>query len=228
MEIPTTLTVKDLADLLHLSPVEVIKELIKSGVMASINQVIDFDTAAIVAHDLEFEPEPAAHTEIAIAVEPAEGPAPVEEEESESLQPRAPVVTLMGHVDHGKTSLLDVIRESDVVGGEAGGITQHIGAYQVKVKDQRITFLDTPGHEAFTAMRARGGRVADIAILVVAADDGVMPQTEEALSHARAAGVPVVVAINKIDLPGVDLHRVMGQLAALELAPEEWRSDELV
>ena len=225
MEIPTTLTVKELSDLLRLSPVDVIKELIKSGVMASINQVIDFDTAAIVAHDLGFEPEAAAHAEIAAAAEPAEGPAPIEEEESENLQPRAPVVTFMGHVDHGKTSLLDVIRETDVAGGEAGGMTQHIGAYQVKVKEQRITFLDTPGHEAFTAMRARGGRVADIAILVVAADDGVMPQTIEAIDHAKAAGVPIIVALNKIDLPQANLDRVKQQLAEHSLVLEEWGGD---
>ncbi|HEY5113360.1 MAG TPA: translation initiation factor IF-2 [Coriobacteriia bacterium] len=228
MEIPTTLTVKELSDLLRLSPVDVIKELIKSGVMASINQVIDFDTAAIVAHDLGFEPEaaaPAAHAEIAAATEPAEGPAPVEEEESGSLLPRPPVVTFMGHVDHGKTSLLDVIRETDVAGGEAGGMTQHIGAYQVKVKEQRITFLDTPGHEAFTAMRARGGRVADIAILVVAADDGVMPQTIEAIDHAKAAGVPIIVALNKIDLPQANPDRAKQQLAEHSLVLEEWGGD---
>ena len=225
VEIPTTLTVKELADLLALSPVEVIKELIKSGVMASINQVIDFDTAAIVAHDLGFEPEPAAHAEVMIAPEAAEAAAAIEEEAGENLQPRPPVVTLMGHVDHGKTSLLDVIRESDVAGGEAGGMTQHIGAYQVKVKDQRITFLDTPGHEAFTAMRARGGRVADIAILVVAADDGVMPQTIEAIDHAKAANVPIIVALNKIDLPQANQDRVKQQLAEHGLVLEEWGGD---
>jgi translation initiation factor IF-2 len=193
--------------------------------MASINQVIDFDTAAIVAHDLGFEPEPAVHAEIAIAPEAVEAVAPTEGEAGENLQPRPPVVTLMGHVDHGKTSLLDVIRESDVAGGEAGGMTQHIGAYQVKVKDQRITFLDTPGHEAFTAMRARGGRVADIAVLVVAADDGVMPQTVEAIDHAKAANVPIIVALNKIDLPQANQDRVKQQLAEHSLVLEEWGGD---
>jgi translation initiation factor IF-2 len=217
--------VKELAELLRLSPVEVIKELIKSGVMASINQVIDFDTAAIVAHDLGYEPEPAAHTPVAVAEEPATEAAQVEEEDTENLKPRAPVVTFMGHVDHGKTSLLDDIRQSDVVSGEAGGITQHIGAYQVKVNGQRITFLDTPGHEAFTAMRARGGRVADIAVLVVAADDGVMPQTIEAINHAKAAGIPIIVALNKIDLPQANQDRVKQQLAEHSLVLEEWGGD---
>ncbi len=195
--------------------------------MASINQVIDFDTAAIVAHDLGFEPEPAAHTEAIVTPEAEEAAAPVEAEveEGENFQPRPPVVTIMGHVDHGKTSLLDVIRESNITGGEAGGMTQHIGAYQVTVKDQRITFLDTPGHEAFTAMRARGGRVADIAILVVAADDGVMPQTIEAIDHAKAAGVPIIVALNKIDLPQANQDRVKQQLAEHGLVLEEWGGD---
>ena len=226
VEIPTTLTVKELSDLLHLSPVEVIKELIKSGVMASINQVIDFDTAAIVAHDLGFEPEAAAPSEAAAIPEVIEEVAPVvEEEDTKNLQPRPAVVTFMGHVDHGKTSLLDIIREANVAAGEAGGITQHIGAYQAKFNDQRITFLDTPGHEAFTAMRARGGKIADIAVLVVAADDGVMPQTIEAINHAKAASVPIIVALNKIDVPQANLDRVKQQLAEHGLILEEWGGD---
>ena len=227
VEIPSTLTVKDLSEILRISPVEVIKELIKSGIMASINQVIDFDTAAIVAHDLGFEPEPVAPSEIVIIseeLESAEVAAP-DKEDTENLQPRPPVVTIMGHVDHGKTSLLDVIRESNITAGEAGGMTQHIGAYQVKVNDQRITFLDTPGHEAFTAMRARGGRSADIAILVVAADDGVMPQTIEAIDHAKAANTPIIVAMNKMDLAGANPDHVKQQLSEHGLVIEEWGGD---
>jgi translation initiation factor IF-2 len=227
IEIPRTLTVKDLGDLVGMSPIEVIKELIKNGVMASINQVIDYDTAAIIAHDLGFEPEPAAGEALEIATLEEAAPEALSEEEAAALKPRPAVVTIMGHVDHGKTSLLDIIRESNITAAEAGGMTQHIGAYQVKVNDQRITFLDTPGHEAFTAMRARGGKAADIAILVVAADDGVMPQTIEAIDHAKAAGVPIIVALNKIDLPNANPDRVKQQLAEQGLMLEEWGGETI-
>jgi len=218
LEIPASVVVRELAELLHTTPIEVIKELMKQGVMASINQSVSYDAAAIVASQMGFEPH--LQGEEAVTVERREV-----QEDTAKLQHRPPVVTVMGHVDHGKTSILDAIRKTNVTGREAGGITQHIGAYQVEVDGQGITFVDTPGHEAFTAMRARGATVTDIAILVVAADDGVMPQTLEAIDHAKAAGVPIIVAINKVDLPDANPDRVKQQLAERELLIEEWGGD---
>ena len=220
--IPEEISVGELASRMKKTAAEVVKCLMKNGVMASVSQMIDFDTAAIIAEEMGCKVE----KEVVVTIE--EKLIDTAEDKEEDLVPRAPVVVVMGHVDHGKTSLLDYIRNAHVASGEAGGITQHIGAYQVQIKGKPITFLDTPGHEAFTSMRARGAMVTDIAILVVAAEDGIKPQTVESINHAKAAGIPIIVAINKMDKPEANPERIKQQLTEYELVAEDWGGDTII
>ena len=219
--IPETITVKDLAAEMKITSSDVIKKLLNLGIMATINNELDFDTAYLIAQEYGINANKKnVVTDEDILIDETE-------DREEDLKPRPPVIVVMGHVDHGKTSLLDAIRSTNVIEGESGGITQHIGAYQVKINDRDITFLDTPGHEAFTSMRARGAMITDIAILVVAANDGVMPQTVEAINHAKAAEIPIIVAVNKMDLPDANFEKVQQELMKYELVPEEWGGDTI-